>query len=312
MKVLCIGEILIDFTPRLDIANSYVANPGGAPANVAVSVQRCGGQAGFLGKTGDDAFGKMLTATLEKEGVTVLCPEPSTEAVTTLAFVSLDENNDRSFTFVRKPGADLLLSTKAVNAIDIADWDIVHAGSVSQSGTPEREAVLLALQKAKEHGKIVSFDVNYRETIWSKEECKEQVDRVLPYVDLLKISEEELDFVGGEENIPTFMTQHDITVVILTLGGDGSKIYFKQECRSQSARKVPVADTTGAGDSYWGAFLCRLLEQDVHTTADITMEKLVSAGIYGTISSSICVQRPGGIPALASKDEIEKELAGSN
>ena len=139
MKVLCIGEILIDFTPRLDIANSYVANPGGAPANVAVSVQRCGGQAGFLGKT----------------------------------------------------GADLLLSTEDVNAIDIADWDIVHAGSVSQSGTPEREAVLLALQKAKEHGKIVSFDVNYRETIWSKEECKEQVDRVLPYVDLLKISEDE-------------------------------------------------------------------------------------------------------------------------
>ena len=309
MKVLCVGEILIDFTPRLDIANSYVANPGGAPANVAVSVQKCGGQAGFLGKTGDDAFGKMLVKTLENEGVQVLCPEPATEAVTTLAFVSLDENNDRSFTFVRKPGADLLLSEEDVRAIDIADWDIIHAGSVSQSGAPEREAVLLALEKAKEHGKLVSFDVNYRETIWSKADCAKQVERVLPYVDLLKISEAELDFVGGEENIPTFMAQHDIAVVILTLGGEGSNIYFKQECQSMPARKVPVADTTGAGDSYWGAFLCRLLAQGVRTITDITMEKLVSAGTYGTISSSICVQRPGGIPALASKDEIEKELA---
>lgn len=309
MKVLCIGEILIDFTPRLDMENSYIANPGGAPANVAVSVQRCGGQAGFLGKTGDDAFGKMLIATLEKEGVKVLCPKPSTEAVTTLAFVSLDKNNDRSFTFVRKPGADLLLSEEDVNAVEIGDWDIVHAGSVSQSGTPEREAVLSALKKAKELGKMVSFDINYRETIWSREACREQVTRVLPYVDLLKISQEELEFVGGEEHIPAFMAQHNITVVVLTLGGNGSKLFFGQSCRFLPARTVPVTDTTGAGDSYWGTFLCQLLSQGIRSTADITMEKLVRAGEYGTIASSLCIQRPGGIPALASKEEIEAHLS---
>ena len=308
MKILCVGEMLIDFTPVSGSINSYIANPGGAPANVAVSIKRNGGEAGFLGKLGDDSFGQMLKDTLEKEGVEILCPELTREAVTTLAFVTLDEKHDRHFTFVRKPGADMLLSEEDVEKVDFTKWDLVHAGSVSQSAFPERDAVLLALREAKNSGKLVSFDINFRDTIWSIEECREQVEKVLPFVDLLKISDEELDFVGGENNIEMFMEEHHITVVVLTLGAEGSRIYFDGNKTTISPMKVTVKDTTGAGDSFWGAFLNRLLEQGVQCTEHITMEKLLEAGKYGTVSSGICVQRSGGIPALPYRADIEKEI----
>ena len=151
MSILCIGEMLIDFTPVTGMNNSYTANPGGAPANVAVSVARNEIKAGFLGKLGNDDFGRMLKKTLEDNNVEMLCPELTDEATTTLAFVSLDEKGDRSFTFARKPGADLLLNDKDVDKVDFSKWDIIHAGSVSQSGLPEREAVLSAIKKAKEN-----------------------------------------------------------------------------------------------------------------------------------------------------------------
>lgn len=308
MNILCMGEMLIDFTPGSDGMYSYVANPGGAPANVAVSIQRNGGKAGFLGRLGEDSFGHLLLDTLQKEGVEVLCPELTNKAITTLAFVTLDENNDRHFTFARKPGADMLLCEADVENVDFTKWDIVHAGSVSQSAQPEREAVLLAIKKAKECGKLVSFDVNFRENIWSQDACKEQVDKILPYVDLLKISEEELSFVGGEEKIPSLMKEHQITVLVLTMGGDGSRIYFDDQIEQIHSLQVPVVDTTGAGDSYWGAFLCKLLEQGVNATQDITMGKLLECGKYGTASSGLCVQRAGGIPALPYRKEIEDIL----
>lgn len=152
MKILCVGEMLIDFTPVNGMVNTYTANPGGAPANVAVSAARNGIEAGFLGKLGNDDFGRMLVNTLKRDGVKLLIPELTDEATTTLAFVTLDESGDRSFTFARKPGADLLLNVEDVDRVDFSEWDIVHAGSVSQSGTPSREAVLKALGKAKEAG----------------------------------------------------------------------------------------------------------------------------------------------------------------
>lgn len=307
MKVMCVGEMLIDFTPGSE-PDSYVANPGGAPANVAVSIARNGGTAGFLGKLGADAFGERLVRTLEQERVEVLCPELTGQAVTTLAFVSLDAAGDRSFTFARKPGADLLLCREDVEKVSFADYDLVHAGSVSQSGLPERDAVLYALETAAAAGKLVSFDINYRETIWSEEACKKEVDRIFPLVDLLKISEEETGFVGGEANIAAFMKEKRIAVVVETLGAKGSRIYWQDQEFEIAGKKVKVADTTGAGDSFWGAFLFRLLEKGVKTTADLTAERLKDAGEYATVSSAICVQRHGGIPALAYRDEILAKL----
>ena len=308
MKILCVGEMLIDFTPVPGMKNTYTANPGGAPANVAVSVQRNGVDAGFLGKLGKDDFGKLLLNTLRNDGVEILAPELTEEATTTLAFVTLDESGDRSFTFARKPGADMLLSPKDAEKIDYSEWDIVHAGSVSQSGLPERDAVLFALNRAKEQGKLISFDINYRDKIWGIEACARESEKIYPLADLLKISEEELVFVGGEENIPAFMKQYDIAVLVLTRGGDGASIYYGGERCDIASMKTEVVDTTGAGDAYWGGFLSCLLRQGVRSVSDLSMEKLQKAGEYGAVSGGICVRKPGGIPALPTKEEIEKVL----
>ena len=309
MKILCVGEMLIDFTPVAGMQRTYTANPGGAPANVAVSVARNGVEAGFLGKMGNDDFGKLLVKTLENDGVKILLPELTNEATTTLAFVTLDESGDRSFTFARKPGADLLLNEEDADKVDISEWDIVHAGSVSQSGAPSKDAVLKVLKKAKEAGKLVSFDINYRDKIWSKEACAKESEKIYPLADLMKISEEELDFVGGEANIEAFMKKHNVAVLLLTLGGDGARIYFGGKTEEIPVMHVEkIVDTTGAGDAFWGGFLSSLLRQGVKSTKDITMDKLVKAAKYGTVSGGLCVQKQGGIPALPTKEEIEANL----
>lgn len=306
MSVLCIGELLIDFTPVDGMQHSYTANPGGAPANVAVSVSRNGIRSAFLGKLGNDDFGRFLKKTMEDNDVELLCPELTDEATTTMAFVTLDASGDRSFTFARKPGADLLLDTKDVRKADISSWDIVHAGSVSQSGLPERDAVILAISTAKELGKIVSFDINFRDKIWSFEECSKEVTKILPLTDLLKISDEELAFVGGRDNIPSVMREYGISVTVLTSGGDGSEVFFEEESRVFPSMSVPVTDTTGAGDAYWGGFLSSLLLQGIKSIRDITWEKLSSAARYGTVSAGLSVQEHGGIPSLPTRSEIEK------
>ncbi len=304
MGVLCIGELLIDFTPYEGKSYVYAANPGGAPANVAVSVRRNGMEAGFLGKVGDDDFGDLLLRTLDGEKVDILCPDKTKDATTTMAFVTLAESGERTFTFARKPGADLLLSKADVEAVDFAKWDIIHAGSVSQSADPEREAVRFALKKAKENGKIVSFDINYRSNIWSVEECKAEVAALIDDVDLLKISEEELCFIDG--SIPEYMLAHGITVVVLTKGGDGSEIFFGDEVITIPCVKTNVVDTTGAGDAYWGAFLASLMKQGVKKTEDLTGEILTTAGKTGAVSGALCVERFGGIPALPYEEEIAR------
>lgn len=329
MSILCVGEMLIDFTPVAGMKNTYTANPGGAPANVAVSVARNEIRSGFLGKLGNDDFGKLLKKTLEENNVEILCPELTDEATTTLAFVTLDESGDRSFTFARKPGADLLLSKDDVKAVDFSQWDIVHAGSVSQSGLPERNAVSLAIRRAKEAGKLVSFDINYRDKIWSFDDCKYEVEKLFPYIDLLKISDEELDFVGGEKNIPEFMLSNGIFVLVLTKGGDGAEVFFikgiislqpavaslkggnaKYECDviTVPSLKVNVKDTTGAGDAFWGGFLSSLIRQGVKKVSDLNTEKLRIAVGCGVVSGGLCTTKPGGIPAIPTWKEIGKCL----
>lgn len=305
MKILCVGEMLIDFTPVDNMTNTYTANPGGAPANVAVSVARNGVDAGFLGKLGNDDFGRMLLKTLAAENVEVLIPKLTDDATTTMAFVTFDESRERSFTFARKPGADMLLSEEDVKNIDFSEWDIVHAGSVSQSGQPSGDAVLLALRMAKEAGKMVSFDINFRDKIWSVQECMAEVNKVFEYVDLLKISEEELDFVGGIDNIHDFMKEKEISVVVLTRGSEGARIFYKGDEVNIPSNKVSVVDTTGAGDAYWGGFISSLANQQVSDTCMLSMERLIKAGRYGAASGGLCVQKHGGIPALPYRKDIE-------
>ena len=308
MDIICMGEALIDFTPGKE-ERSYVCNPGGDPANACIAIARNGLKTAFLGKLGNDDFGKLLKTTLEKDGVELLCPELTSEAVTTLAFVTLYEGGERSFTFVRKPGADILLSKDDVKEEMIQNTKILHAGSVGMSANPSREAHFKAMEMAKKAGKLVSYDVNYRNMIWSFEDAKAVVDQVLPYVDLLKISDEELDFVGGEANIPNVMKENNISVVIETLGSKGAKFFFDGKEAVVEGHKVKAVDATGAGDAFWGGFLSSLLMSGVSKTEDLNEELLRKALEYGNASGGLCVQKMGGIPALPTKADIEAFLA---
>ena len=312
MEVICVGEMLIDFTPGSQPA-SYVRNPGGAPANACIAMARNGISTGFLGKLGNDDFGRFLKETLEKDQVEVLCPDLTDEAVTTLAFVTLYENGERSFTFARKPGADMLLTKADVKESDIVQAVLLHAGSFNMSKEPARSAAAYAMKMASEKGKLVSYDVNYRNVVWPDEKAAiDVVTEILPYVDFLKISEEEQNFVGGEENIPKMTETYGISVVIETLGSEGARYFFDGVTGTVPGHKVKAVDATGAGDAFWGGFLAKLLMSQVKTKEDLTFEKIQDAVRYGNASGALCVQKPGGIPALPSKEEIETFLQEHN
>ena len=219
MDIYSIGEMVIDFIPGEE-KGSYIRNAGGAPANVAIAAARNGLETGMCCKVGEDDFGKFLMETLKKEGVRVMCRKRCEEATTTMAFVSLKDDGERTFTFARKPGADMFLKEFEVQEEDIAASRVVHAGSCSLSAEPVASATRKALRLGHEMGKLVSFDINYRNLMWKddKASCAKAVDEILGFVDILKISEEEVDMVGGEDNIETLMKEKNLTAVILTLG----------------------------------------------------------------------------------------------
>lgn len=306
MDLYSIGEMLIDFIPGSEPA-SYIRKAGGAPANVAIAVSKNGLAASMACKLGDDDFGRFLMDTLAENNVRAACPELCREAVTTMAFVTLAENGERRFTFARKPGADMLLKEAEVLESDIADAVIVHAGSCSLSAQPEAAATVRALRLGHELGKLVSFDVNYRNVMWNDDidACARAVMDILKYVDLLKISEEEVDMIGGEAGIPRLMKDYGVALVVQTLGANGVRAYFGGDYFDVAGRKVKAVDATGAGDAFWGAFLARLRICGVEKAADLTAGIIRDALQYGNVSGSICVQTKGAIASIPTRMQIE-------
>lgn len=308
--IISAGEMLIDFTPE-NMQWNYTANPGGAPANVAIAAARNQLKTGFLGILGKDDFGKMLQSTLLKDKVDILCPNLTNQATTTLAFVTLYEGGERSFTFVRNPGADILLSPEDIsnNREAIAACKLFHAGSFSMSANPSCKAIIEGIRLAHDYHKLVSFDINYRDMVWkNKEQCLTQLETVFPMIDLLKISDEEVFFVGGEENIPAFMKKYNISVVIETLGSLGARYYYSDTQKLIKSKAVTAIDATGAGDAFFGSFLSRLILSGVEKPSDITASILNDCVAYGNAAGGLCVQKKGGIPALPTRAEIEAFL----
>ena len=302
----CIGEMVIDFIPGAE-PGSYVRNAGGAPANVAVAASRQGLESAMCCSLGDDDFGRFLLATLEENGVEPIKKELCAEAITTMAFVTLDEKGDRSFTFARKPGADMLLAEDDVREEDIAASVIVHAGSCSLSASPEAEATEKAMRLASQLGRFVSFDLNYRELMWGGdfEACAAAVRGVLPYVDALKLSEEEAALFCRDETIFGLMRRYGIRVVVETLGADGARCFFCGESFDIPGRKAVCVDATGAGDAFWGGFLSALRIGGAEKTADLTRELLQSALEYGNKCGWFCVQKKGAMSSLPTRAEVE-------
>ncbi len=305
MDVYSIGEMVIDFIPGSEPA-SYIRKAGGAPANVAIAVAKNGLNASMCCKVGDDDFGRFLIRTLREYHVTPACPDLCREAITTMAFVTL-EDGERSFTFARKPGADMLLSEDDVREEDIENSVIIHAGSCSLSAEPVSFATIRALRLGHEKGKLVSFDVNYRNTMWNDdiEACTKAVMGILPYVDLLKISDEELEMMGGRDALPGLMEKYDIPLIVVTFGGDGAEALFKDQVLKEFGHKVKAVDTTGAGDAFWGGFLSSLRFQGVDGKEKLNAGVIQQAMVYGNVSGCICVQGKGAIASIPTREEIE-------
>lgn len=307
--VICVGEMVIDFLPG-EQPGHYLRNAGGAPANVAIAIARNDLRSGFIGKMGNDDFGRFLVDTLIENKVAYLGGELTDDAVTTMAFVSLDAHGDRSFTFARKPGADMLLHPADIDEQIIRNCKIVHAGSCSLSASPADAATSQAMKYGKSQGKLISFDVNYRNLLWSNqtEKAVQKIREVLPLVNLLKISEEETELFGGEEQIPDLMKENGITLLIMTRGPRGAKAYWQEEIIDVPGLPGGAVDATGAGDAFWGAFLSTLLNQDVTQPSELTREKILKAMNYGNVAGTLCVRKKGAISSLPTRTEIADYL----
>lgn len=300
---ISLGEVLIDFIPTSNKKELSV-NFGGAPANVAVSVSRNGLKTAFCGMVGDDDFGRLIAETFEKENIDFLCPEFTKEAVTTLAFVTLNESGDRSFTFARKPGADMFLSKDQIKPAQIRKTRMINAGTLSLVGGSAKDTTIYALKEAHRQGKIVTMDLNYRDQLWDYDQaaCAEEFLKVIAYLDLLKLSEEEVPMLGIP--IEEALVKYNLTAIVVTLGANGSRVHLRDTIIEQEGIKAEVVDTTGAGDAFWGAFLSQILRTGKSNIADVSKEDYEEAIKMGAISGYYCVQQKGAIESLPTYEEI--------
>lgn len=306
-RVLTIGEMVIDFLPGSEPA-SYIRKAGGAPANVAIAVRRQGCDAAFCGMLGDDDFGRFLLDTLRENRVEPCIPHGTSDATTTMAFVTLDASGDRSFTFARKPGADMLLTKEHIRPDMLEKADIIHAGSCSLSKEPAAGATAYALSAGHAMGKLVSFDVNYRNLIWNDDRAAAAaaVQSVLPFVDLLKISEEEADMLGGPKALPACTQKYGISLLMETLGGNGAVCFWNGQKLAIDGLPASCVDTCGAGDAFWGAFLTGLLQAGVRKPEDLSAAIIRAAMQRGNIAGWLCVQKKGAIESLPTAEQTEQ------
>lgn len=309
MDITAMGEVLIDLTQtgvNQFRVPTFAANPGGAPANVAVAAARLGAETAFLGKVGGDGFGAYLTGVLRENGVDVSGLRTG-QAATTMAIVSVDETGERDFRFVR--GSDCELREDEVDLELIRKSRFFHFGSVSLTAGPAREATLYAAAQARAMGVLVSYDPNYRQALWSSEaEAVEWMKKPLPLVDVLKISEEELPLVTGitdlEEGTKA-LRDLGITLVLVTLGGDGAFYRLGERTGRVPGIRTAIADTNGAGDTFLGAVLSRLCRRGGKPLAGLTAEEAEAVLAFANQAAAKTCSRSGAIPAMPTLAELE-------
>lgn len=308
------GELLIDYT-QAGISPSgmtlFEQNPGGAPANVLACAAALGRKAAFIGKVGTDMQGEFLRKTLCDAKINTDGLVSDDSFFTTLAFVSLNENGERSFAFARKPGADTQIRCEDVDISTIRNSRIFHFGSLSLTNNPAREATFFALEEAQKANCIISYDPNYRPLLWKSEAAAiENMRSVLKYVDIIKLSDEETELLTGvkaPEEAAKQLIDIGIKIVAVTLGENGALIASKSGCKRVSGFKVDAVDTTGAGDAFWGAFLHSVLSLDKNV-AEISFNELKEATSFANAAAALCVTKRGAIPAMPTLCEVQKLL----
>ena len=317
MDVTAIGEMLIDFAPRGANAAGYPvleANPGGAPANFLAALTRFGGRAAMIAKVGDDAFGRMLTQTLRQAGIDTRGVVADPSCFTTLAFVSLDEKGNRDFSFARKPGADTRQRPEELDEALILESRALHFGTLSLTDDPARSATERAVALAKRHGLLVSVDPNLRKPLWSSEEkARRAMEWALEQADVVKLSDEEIDFLWGlspRDGARKLLREYGVSLVYATLGPKGCYA----ACRGGAEVSVPApegiraVDTTGAGDIFGGSAMSRLLRLG-KAPADLTGAELFSIARFACAAASLSTLKSGGITSVPDPAEVEALLA---
>ena len=315
IDVTAMGELLIDFACReVDEAGypTMKANPGGAPGNLLAALNQYGCSTAFLGKVGCDAFGRMLVDTMQKAGIETKGIVMDDTVFTTLAFVTFDETGNRSFSFARKPGADTQIRFEELDLSLIDECRDFHFGTLSLTGEPARSATQKAVAYAKEKGKIISFDPNLRKPLWDDlEEAKRQILWGLAQADIVKISDEEVEFLWGvspEEGARKLHEEFGVTLVFVTLGPKGCFYSNGRETGMvDTPRGIQVIDTTGAGDIFGGSVLSRILRSG-KGIAELDGEALGAMTRFACCAASLSTQRSGGISSVVPLEDVETLL----
>lgn len=312
--ITALGEALIDFTEAGRSPSGmrlFEQNPGGAPANLLSAAARFGAGTAFIGKVGCDMHGKYLKSVFDMSGVDTRGMLLAPDVFTTMAFVALT-GAEREFAFARSPGADTRLTAEEVDYRIIDNTAVFHFGSLSLTNEPARSATYAALKRASGAGAIISYDPNYRPALWSSVgEAISQMRAPLPFVDIIKLSEEEACMLSGckeAEQAAAALSLQGIRMSAVTLGERGALVCLGGRTRLAPGYGVKAVDTTGAGDAFWGAFLCKLL-QSGKKIDEITLEDMASIARFANAAAAICVSRRGGIPSLPSLREVEDLMA---
>lgn len=312
--VIALGELLIDFASKSADAEGYptmAANPGGAPGNFLAALNAYGKKTAFLGKVGDDAFGHLLLGTLNRAGIETRGILVDPTVFTTLAFVTFDESGDRSFSFARKPGADTQIFWEEVDKTMIDQAKIFHFGTLSLTGEPARTTTQKCVAYAKAQGKLITCDPNLRKPLWATmEEAKEQILWSLHQADVVKISDEEVEFLWGctpEEGAQKLLTECGVSLAMVTLGPKGCLLKTANAVCTVPGLKVSPIDTTGAGDIFGGSAVSRLLDlgKDI---AELTDADLEFIGSFATTAASLSTEVLGGIPSIQEKEVVLKRM----
>ena len=315
IDVVALGELLIDFTCVSTDPEGYptmAAHPGGAPANFLAALSQFGASTALLGKVGTDAFGKMLKTTLDGAGISTKGLLADDDFFTTLAFVTLDETGNREFSFSRKPGADTQLRFENLDLSMIDDCRIFHFGTLSLTDEPARTATQKAVAYAKKAGKLITYDPNLRKPLWkSLDTAREQLIWGLQQADVVKISDEEVDFLFGlgvTEGADYILKNFGVKLVFVTCGPDGCYFINALACgHVPGLTGISVVDTTGAGDIFGGSVIWKLLKLN-KAPETLNGLELTDAVRFACASAGLSTTRPGGISSVHDYSEVMEML----
>jgi fructokinase len=312
--IVSLGELLIDFTASgVSPAGMrlFEQNAGGAVTNLVCAAAQCGAKTAFIGKVGNDMHGAFLKQAMIDAGVDMRALIEADDVFTTLAFVALKPNGEREFSFARKPGADTQLRPDELDRNLLTGTRIFHTGSLSLTQEPARSATYEAIDIARQAGAIISYDPNYRASLWSsQDEAIRYMRSLVSTADIIKVSDEELPLLTGEtdpQKAADALAEQGVKLIAITLGAKGAFVRIGQDFRLVPGFCSEAIDTTGAGDAFFGGFLYRFLSSG-KSLREVSIDDAADYARFGNATASLCVERRGGIPAMPKLAEINRRI----